>query len=70
MPNELRPCPFCGNKNVSVVTDNLEYSLGFVDFADFQVICSTTSKGCGATSGKYSDKDEAIEAWNRRADNG
>ena len=63
---ELLPCPFCGNNNVSIVTDNLEHSLGIVDTDDFQIICSKSSCGCEATSGKYSDPDEAVDAWNTR----
>lgn len=65
---ELRECPFCGNKRVSVVVDNAAYSLGVIEDTNFQIICSFTSFGCGASSGWYEKKGSAIEAWNRRAE--
>lgn len=64
---ELKPCPFCGNKNVYICVDSAEYSLGLTDRANFGVICSKTSYGCGASSGWYDTEDRAIEAWNRRS---
>lgn len=66
---ELKPCPFCGNKSVSVAVDNVAYSLGLEEDTNFQIICSVTAFGCGASSGWHETKAEAIEAWNRRADN-
>lgn len=69
MKTELKPCPFCGNKCVSVVVDNAAYSLGVIEDTNFQIICSVTSFGCGASSGWYETEGSAIEAWNRRADN-
>lgn len=66
MVSELKPCPFCGNKNISVITDSAEYSLGLTDSAYFNVVCSMNSCGCGASSGWYSNREETIEAWNRR----
>jgi Lar family restriction alleviation protein len=66
---ELKPCPFCGNKRVSVVVDNAAYSLGLTEDANFQITCSVTNFGCGASSGWHDTKDKAIEAWKRRIDN-
>lgn len=65
---ELKSCPFCNNNKISVVVDNAEYSLGLIDETDvhFKVICSTTSCGCGASSGWRNTKQEAIECWNTR----
>ena len=65
---ELKPCPFCNNKNISVVVDNAEYSLGLIDETDvhFKVICSTTSCGCGASSSWKNTREEAVMEWNRR----
>jgi Lar family restriction alleviation protein len=58
MPNELKPCPFCGGK-VSVwhnlATDNYDI--------ECQECCCDVQQHYGCV-------DEAIEAWNRRADNG
>lgn len=67
---ELKPCPFCNNNNISVVVDNAAYSLGLIDKTDvhFNVICSTISCGCGASSGWCDTREEAINTWNRRAD--
>lgn len=64
---ELKPCPFCGNKRVSVAVDSAAYSLGVTEDANFQIICSVTDFGCGASSGWHDTKGRAIEAWNRRA---
>lgn len=65
---KLKPCPFCGNKNISVVVDNAEYSLGLTDETNkcFKVICSKTSCGCGASSGWRNTKQEAVDTWNSR----
>ena len=60
---ELKPCK-CGNKRVSVVVNNAAYSLGAIEDTNFQIICSVTSFGCGASSGWHENKEEAIEAWN------
>ena len=62
-------CPHCGNTHVHICVDSAEYSLGLVDATDvnFQVICSTTSRGCGATSGWFSTREGAIDAWNTTA---
>lgn len=70
--SELLTCPFCDNNKISVVVDNAEYSLGLVDETNvhFSVICSTTSCGCGASSGWRDTEEEAIEAWNTRTKEG
>ena len=62
----LKPCPFCGNRNVSLVTENVDFSYGLLDYAEFKVVCSTTSHGCGAMSRKCESKEQTIKAWNRR----
>lgn len=69
--DNIKRCPLCNNKKISVVVDNPEYSLGLIDETDvhFKVICSTKSCGCGASSGWHNTKQKAIESWNRRADN-
>lgn len=65
MPNEMKPCPFCGGKaklNIQKVTGGYDYAY---------VICT----GCRIStmqyeaSAEYCAKDKAIEDWNRRADN-
>ena len=67
---ELLPCPFCGNHRIAVAVDNAAYSLGFSATTNFQIICSVTSFGCGASSGWYNNREQATEAWNRRAGKG
>lgn len=57
---ELKPCPFCGGK---------------ADIRDFTIIDSDPEidifcTNCGGQTFVYKTKAEAIEAWNRRADNG
>lgn len=59
MSKELKPCPFCGSKNVVLENKN----------GGYQVRC----RFCGAR-GKYTvvglhgSRMEAINAWNRRSD--
>lgn len=56
MPNELKPCPFCGGKAT------LWEDVG----ADrpFNVLC-----GCGGRVGWFETEEETIDAWNRRVKN-
>lgn len=72
MPNELKPCPFCGGK-----ADTYEYEeeqviydpLGCVDkkiYTLYDVECPE----CGYCIVDKVSEQEAIEAWNMRADNG
>lgn len=57
--DELKPCPFCGSKEVRMRFDSVIES--------YYVTC----KKCGAeVSQFYGLKDEAVEAWNRRANDG
>lgn len=60
MPNELKPCPFCGNSAYG----HKKY-LPHSKKIRYVVKCSR----CNAVL-EYRDKDSAIKAWNRRADNG
>ena len=55
---ELKPCPFCGDTYIMTHhTKHCNYVIG----------CNTLSCVCLWTEGKlYSDKEKAIEAWNRR----
>lgn len=52
MDEELKPCPFCGSKEVNLMDDGV-----------FYVSCFNCS-----TDGPMSDTDRgAIKAWNTRA---
>lgn len=79
----LKPCPFCGNTmlDISDVRDcedcaNFEAEdvcpafepAGFCNMKF--VVCSFYKGGCGASSGWYKTEEEAVEAWNRRDNNG
>lgn len=66
MNEELKPCPFCGGKG--------EIGIADIDVPFFySVWCENTFKSCTAStpdwSGWHLSEQEAIEAWNRRADN-
>ena len=68
---EIKPCPFCGSKNIRINA----YGFGY-----YSVECLS----CGVETERYKNiskylegnlsiekkAKKAIEAWNRRADNG
>ncbi len=54
---ELKPCPFCGGTKFNIVN---------VYGEDFYVACHTCTT-CGPSGETY---EEAIEAWNRRVEDG
>lgn len=58
MTAELKPCPFCSN---------ITY-LRIFPYKDshHHIICYVGAGGCGASSGRYRSRNEAISAWNRR----
>ena len=72
---ELKPCPFCGGTQLFVGTiaeiemmdeDNPNYLHGKKTYS---VVCDYLEGGCGASSGGGArSEEEAIEAWNRRAE--
>lgn len=58
--SELKPCPFCGGH---------EYHKAYPDRYHLPEICeyhTVACTNCGATCGAFPNKEEAIEAWNRR----
>ena len=59
---ELKPCPFCGGKNNVIMVKMPLYD----EFSEFYVLCFV----CGARTGLQISKQEAIEAWNRREEDG
>lgn len=73
----LKPCPFCGGTKlfVGTIAESEGQDSTYPDYDYncqlYTVVCSFTAGGCGAaTGGTCHTEDEAIEAWNRRADNG
>ena len=75
--SELKPCPFCGGANAEVIDEIEEYLEKWGDEFDESgldvgrpskaVVCPCTKGGCGAIGGWRETEAEAIEAWNRRA---
>ena len=70
---ELKNCPFCGGTNFFIGSiaeiemqdeDHPDYALNSQFFA---VVCSSIDGGCGASTGASRTEEEAIESWNRRA---
>lgn len=63
--NQLLPCRYCGNTDIRIVSDRTIFPSPSRD--GWSVCCST--KSCDCTN-VYTSVKKAIEAWNRRADNG
>lgn len=61
MKSELKPCPFCGSEaRLTYSTDNHRQPY---------VTCDTPKcPSCNPYQWHYHTEEEAIEAWNRRAD--
>lgn len=56
MTDKLKPCPFCGSKNIDL-------------FEHGAIVVFVQCDDCLATFPHFDSKQEAIEAWNRRVDN-
>ena len=66
---ELKPCPFCGGNRVEVINAleaQPEMELIGLCKDNWNVVCSD----CFGTGGTRRTGWEAIEAWNRRAEDG
>ena len=66
---ELKRCPFCGGdaEKGYIKRKKLFASMGFPYNTHYVYV---KCKVCGATSRVYVAIENAIEAWNRRAENG
>lgn len=61
--SELKKCPFCGGIG-TMKTRYIGYgSIGLGSHDEYRVAC----KECRASSDEYRTEEEAIAAWNRRA---
>lgn len=62
---EWKPCPFCGNDDLVMSGREVYAFMTGKRMEFYRVKCDT----CGAmVDNDFEDADEAIEAWNRRAD--
>lgn len=57
MIDKLKPCPFCGSKNIYLYSNITNIT------SRWRVLC----KDCDAQVGRYVMKEQAVDAWNRRA---
>ncbi|MBQ2775153.1 MAG: Lar family restriction alleviation protein [Clostridia bacterium] len=62
MPDELKPCPFCGDVAEMYVTKHIPNGY------DYTPRCTNPSC-CGRLSKKYNLKETAEMQWNRRVEN-
>ena len=69
----IKPCPFCGGKYTVNLSDCSECFLcadeppcDGCNLKKYLIVCNMDIGGCGAASGLYDTKEEAIKAWNRR----
>lgn len=63
---ELKPCPFCGS--TPVLVDFKPY--GEKCASMYKVECTNENCMCKPDTYEYLLEEKAIDAWNRRADNG
>ena len=70
MTDKLKPCPFCGGKaKIYTHIKATEYKNGvWTEYKPevWRVMCDARVDCC-ALLNKFDTKQEAIEAWNRRA---
>lgn len=63
MSEKLKPCPFCGAKEDDEDEPLVCFWISGID--DYQICCDK----CGANTGWFGrNMEEAVEAWNRRAE--
>lgn len=60
---ELKPCPFCGSKNVSFVEDEEQ-------LMDETITGFIWCHGCDFSSDSFYSEKIAAEKWNRRVQGG
>ena len=73
MPNELKPCPFCGSENIGTAKGYVSFMLKKYRGNVRAVGC----RDCGCVAGVFNTlampiaeaEEKATESWNRRVDN-
>lgn len=79
MPNELKPCPFCGGDKIDLSIKTADYPYWYVSMYCKSCNCYGARTRVTVPTDKWVNrnmiekstktKEVAIEAWNRRADN-
>ena len=66
--DNLKPCPFCGRK-IWLNPYKIDHRIDDIVIFQWSIFCDASYHrgGCGAMCGYHDTKEEAIEAWNRRA---
>ena len=70
---ELKPCPFCGKSVARIITVAEADRCQGDKWADthYITVCDYHKGGCGSGGTCNNEtREQAAEAWNRRADNG
>ena len=68
MPNELKPCPFCGGEaKVIEIPEELNWAGCYVVGCDDDLMCMGNINHFTMV---FLTPETAAEAWNRRVDNG
>lgn len=66
MSEKLLPCPFCGGNVAVWPIDKIE-GLRIIHELKHPYYRAVCQGGCGCVLGDFDTREEAIEAWNRRA---
>lgn len=62
MNEKLKPCPFCGGEAVLHKAERESFLMGKTISLD-QISCAS----CGVNTSVFGNEEDAIKAWNRRA---